>query len=84
MAGQLRQSDVIGSDEPSGALERVSPPELPAELIRARERIAELERKIGQQQVELDFFRGALRRIEASHRPSDGPGVTESSPRSRR
>jgi transposase-like protein len=77
---QLRQGEE-SSDKPS---ERVSYPELPAELVRARERIAELERKIGQQQVELDFFRGALRRIEASHRPSDGPGGTESSPRSRR
>jgi transposase-like protein len=77
---QLRQGET-SSDKPS---ERVSRPELPAELVRARERIAELERKIGQQQVELDFFRGALRRIEASHRPNDGPGVTESSPRSRR
>lgn len=81
---QLRQSEGISSDQRSGAFERVSPPELPAELVRARERIGELERKIGQQQVELDFFRGALRRIEASHQPSDGPGVTESSPRSRR
>lgn len=89
---QLRQCQVIGRrgrstkspDEPSGALEPVRPPELPAELVRARERIAELERKVGQQQVELDFFKGALRRIEASRRPSDGPGVTESSPRSRR
>lgn len=71
-------------EEPAGAFEQVPPPELPAELVRARERIAELERKVGQQQVELDFFRGALRRIEASRRPSDGPGVTESSPRSRR
>jgi transposase-like protein len=71
-------------EEPVGALEQVPPPELPAELVRARERIAVLERKVGQQQVELDFFRGALRRIEASRRPSDGPGVTESSPRSRR
>ena len=26
-------------------------------------RIAELERKIGQQQLELDFFRAALRRV---------------------
>jgi transposase len=38
-------------------------------------RIAELERKIGQQQVELDFFRQALRQVEATRRPSDGPGV---------
>lgn len=60
------------------------PPEPPDELARARRRIAELERKVGQQQVDLDFFKGALQRIEASRRPSDGPGVTGSSPRSRR
>ena len=60
------------------------PPEPPDELARARDRIAELERKIGQQQVDLDFFKGALRRIEASRRPSDGPGGRASSPRSRR
>jgi transposase-like protein len=48
------------------------------------DRIAELERKVGQQAFELDFFKGALRRIEASRRPSDGPGATASSPRSRR
>jgi transposase len=39
------------------------------------QRIAELERKIGQQQVELDFFRQALRQVKATRRPSDGPGV---------
>ena len=54
------------------------------ELELTRRKIAELERKIGQQAVELDFFRGALRRIEASRRASDGPGATGSSPRSRR
>lgn len=56
----------------------------PDELRRARERIAALERKVGQQQVDLDFFKGALRRIAASRRPSGGPGATASSPRSRR
>lgn len=60
------------------------PPAPPDELARARERIAELERKVGQQQVDLDFFKGALRRIEASRRPSNGPGGTGSSPKSRR
>ena len=58
--------------------------EPPGDVEAAREQIAELERKIGQQQVDLDFFKGALRRIEASRRPSDGPGGTASSPRSRR
>jgi transposase-like protein len=54
------------------------------DISEARRQIAELERKVGEQQVALDFFRGALRRIEASRRPSDGPGETKSSPRSRR
>lgn len=54
------------------------------DITEARRQIAELERKVGEQQVALDFFRGALRRIEESRRPSDGPGETKSSPRSRR
>jgi transposase len=48
------------------------------------QRIAELERQLGRQAVELDFLEGALQRIEASRRPSDGPGGTASTPRSRR
>lgn len=46
----------------------------------AAQRIAELERKIGQQQVELDFFRQALRQVEEARRPSTGLGVTGSTP----
>lgn len=53
--------------------------ELPAaEFEVARRRIAELERKIGQQQLDLDFFRQALRQVKAARRPSSGPGVTGS------
>ena len=52
-------------------------------LAEAQRQIAELEKKVGQQQVDLDFFRGALRRIEA-RQPSDRPGEKTSSPRSRR
>lgn len=55
-----------------------------SELELARRKIAELERKVGQQSLELDFFRGALRRIEASRQASKEPGATGSSPRSRR
>lgn len=47
-------------------------------------RVAELERQLGRQAVELDFLEGALQRIEASRRPTDGPGATASTPRSRR
>ena len=40
----------------------------------SRQRIAELERKIGQQQIELDFFRAALRQVGASRRGNGGHG----------
>ena len=40
-------------------------PDAPSELARAKARIAELERKIGKQQMDLDFFREALRLIDA-------------------
>lgn len=60
------------------------PPEPPGELARARRQIAELERKVAQQALDLDFFQQALQRIEALRRPNDGSGATESSPRSRR
>ena len=52
-------------------------------VVQARAQIAELERKIGQQQLALDFFRAALQHIEGSRRPSDEPGVTASSHTSR-
>ena len=52
-------------------------------LVQARAQIAELERKVGQQQLDLDFFRGALQHIEGSRRPSVAPGVTASLPTSR-
>jgi transposase len=55
-----------------------------AELGAARQRIAELERKVGQQQVELDFFRQALRQVKQARRPSTGPGVTGSTGSSER
>jgi transposase-like protein len=50
------------------------------DLAEARRQIADLEKLVGRQQVDLDFFKGALRRIEASRQP----GGTTSSPRSRR
>jgi transposase len=44
------------------------------EVGRARRRIAELERKVGQQELELDFFRSALRQVKGPGRGSGGPG----------
>lgn len=57
--------------------------EAASSLAAAEKRIAELERKIGQQQVELDFFRRALRQVGAS-RPTSGPGAKASTPSSKR
>jgi transposase len=54
------------------------------EALTAQRRIAELERKLGEQALLIDFFKGALRRIEASRQPKDGPGATASSRRSKR
>jgi len=41
-------------------------------------RIVELERKIGQQQLELDFFQRALRQVEALEQRSAGRGKRRS------
>ena len=61
----------------SPAAERVRA-ETTGDLAAARQRISDLERKIGQQQVELDFFRQALRQVREARRPSTGLGVTRS------
>ena len=42
-------------------------------------RLADLERKVGQQVLELDFFREALRHVKEPPRPTGGPGATASS-----
>jgi transposase len=58
--------------------------EVASDDVATPERVAELERKIGQQQIELDFFRQALQRVEGTRRPNRGPGVTGSTRSSKR
>jgi transposase-like protein len=60
------------------------PPVPPDELARARERIAELERKIGRQELELDFFQRALRHVGEAQPQSGAPGGTASTRSSKR
>jgi len=66
---------------------RASPDAAPAtpaalsELARAQARIAELERKIGRQAIDLDFFREALRLIDARDPSSRATPSTRSSKR---
>lgn len=45
----------------------------------AHRRIAELERKIGEQQADLDFFRQALRHVKARQQAAGVPGKPRSS-----
>lgn len=56
-----------------GAVER-------AELSQAHERIAELERKVGKQELELDFFAAALQRIQVMKSKSNEKRSMKSSP----
>ena len=44
--------------------------------------IAELERLVGRQQLELSFFRGALQRVVALNPPPSAAGATPSLPKS--
>ena len=53
------------------------------ELEKAKRRIAELERKIGQQELEIDFFETALQRIEQQQQQSLAAPSTQSSVRRR-
>jgi transposase-like protein len=71
--GRPRKGD---SAVPARVMERAR--DVAAADIAAPERIAELERKVGQQQVELDFFRQALRQVREARRPNAGSGVTGS------
>ena len=62
-----------------------APAETPAaELEAARKRVAELERKVGQQQLDLDFFQRALRHVGAPRQPGTNPGATGSTRSSKR
>jgi len=54
------------------------------ELASARQRIAELEAKIGRQALELDFFQRALRQVGEARQGKDKPGATPSTPSSKR
>ena len=53
-------------------------------LSQAQRRIAELERKVGQQEVELDFFQQALRQVKEARRLSGALGGAASTRSSKR
>jgi transposase-like protein len=50
-----------------------------SELAAAQARVAELERKVGQQALAMDFLKGALQQVNQSQSTSEGRGATASS-----
>jgi transposase-like protein len=74
-----------GEGLPSAAAPGPMPPPAPPDaLAKAQRRIAELERKVGQQQVDLDFFQAALRQVREARQRSGASGGTASTRSSKR
>ena len=84
--GRPTKAEVLAMQAPgvSSAGETMPPPAPPDELAKAQRRIAELERKIGQQQLDLDFFQQALRHVRDLRQRSGAPGGTGSTRSSKR
>ncbi len=79
-----RKEGVAGLQRVRGRPPGVPNPPRPAadpESAAAR-RIAELERKVGQQALDLDFFRRAFKRVKELRRKDAAPGATASTERS--
>jgi transposase-like protein len=74
----------VASGDPPGAALANSPPgaEVPSspggELARAKARVNELERLVGRQQLDLDFFRKALRLADALSPETPARGAKDS------
>jgi transposase-like protein len=79
-----RKEGAAGLQRPTGRPPGVpNPPRLPArpEEAAAR-RVAELERKIGQQALDIDFLQRAFKRVKESRRKNVETGGTASTERS--
>jgi transposase len=73
------EPEAVGIEKPAAPVDTVSA----AEHAAAQRRIADLERTVGRQQMEMDFFRRALRRVGDARRPTGGSGGTASTRSSR-
>jgi len=81
----FRREGPPGLARPVGRQPGVPHPRPPANAEQAAaERIAELERKIGQQALDLDFLRAAFKRVKESRPSSTGCGAKASTPKSGR
>jgi transposase len=68
-----------GVEAPASAPPSARPASPLDELTQAKRRIAALERLVGRQQADLDFFREALRSWDEKRRASDAPISSRSS-----
>ena len=86
--GRVTNADLSAHEERPAAAEKRPDKEARQtsleELARAQRQISARERKIGQQQVELDFFQQALRQVRDQRLRSGGPGGTASTKSSKR
>jgi transposase-like protein len=77
--GQLRRAELVAPSQAAVAVSAAA-----AALEQAQGRIAGLEQTIGRQQVDLDFFRAALRHIREQRRTIATSGGAASTPSSHR
>ena len=75
-----RKDGAAGLQRPPGVLNPPRPVASPEEA--AARRAAELERKIGQQALDIDFLRRAFKRVKESRRKNTAAGATASTERS--
>lgn len=78
-AGRASGGPAAAASGPPDA--RPPDPQPPDELARAQARIGELERLVGRQQADIDFFRKALRSWDEKRRASGAPICSPSSKR---
>lgn len=84
MRSAAGQGPVEARSASGGRVEAARPASPPETLLTAERRIAELERKVGQQELDLDFFRQALRQVREARLRSGAPGGTASTGSSKR
>lgn len=79
----IRRKHLYAWRDRARAAERAGLTNLPdPEIVRLEKRVAELERLAGRQAAEIDFFKGALRKIKERRQQNDACGGAASTTKS--